>query len=173
LGKETVNVNNTLHRLYEATAEDLLFGIGQLQVPDDRPVPYIHIHYANWSREKLDVVRESFPDGLILTAQQCPTGAYDVTIKTRHLVILKSERNGRTSLLRGPAWDARLEGVEPQAFRLFQSDRQRHGGFVVLVQTPEWEFMTVVDEIRGSTTVGATLPRTFAAPPAAMTDPSV
>jgi hypothetical protein len=31
----------------------------------------------------------------------------------------------------------------------------------------------VVDEIRGSTTVGATLPRTFAAPPAAMTDPSV
>jgi hypothetical protein len=45
-----------LQDLYDATEEDLLFGIGLLDLPDQAPAPYIHVHYCGWSREKLEVV---------------------------------------------------------------------------------------------------------------------
>ncbi|MHC4093935.1 MAG: hypothetical protein ACYSVY_27295, partial [Planctomycetota bacterium] len=56
-----------LERLYEATGEDLLFAIGQLLLPGNEAAPYVHIFYRDWPREKLEVVREAFRDGLVLT----------------------------------------------------------------------------------------------------------
>ena len=163
-------MNDHLHKLYDATAEDLLFGIGRLVLPDCRPAPCIQIHYTTWSLEKLDVVRGSFRDGLLLTSQQCPAGAYDLSIATRQWVTLQSERNGHTSLLRGPAWDAVLEGVEREAFGVFERGRRAFGGFLLLMQASCWEFMTGVDESKDTATVGVIVPRTTSVPPIEATD---
>ena len=56
-----------LKTLYDATEEDLLYGVGLLALPDQEPAPFIHVHYRDWSREKLEIVRESFRGGLVLT----------------------------------------------------------------------------------------------------------
>ncbi len=49
--KERTDLNQQLPALYNATTEDMLFGIGQLAVGDCPPVAYIHIHYPDWGRE--------------------------------------------------------------------------------------------------------------------------
>ena len=69
--------------------------------------------------------------------------------------------------LRAPAWDAQLEDVEERAFRLSEANRKRYGGFLLLLQTPEGEFLTVVDDGSGRTMVGAVLARSMPMSPTA------
>ena len=143
-----------LDKLYQATSEDLLFAIGALLVPGQEPSPCIHILYRHWSREKLEVVRESFRDGLILVSGKRTRGGYDLYIGTRETIVLQAEDGGHTAVLRAPAWDAHLAEVNEEAVQLFEANRKRSGGFLLLIQTPEWEFLTAVDDAQGGTTVG-------------------
>lgn len=80
-------------------------------------------------------------------------------------IALQAKDGGHTSVLRAPAWDAQLAKVEDQALRIFEAGRTRYGGFLLLLQTPEWEFLAGLDEISGSTSVGSILPRNLASPP--------
>jgi hypothetical protein len=143
-----------LGELYEATGEDLLFAIGALLVSGQEPAPYIHVFYRDWSREQLEVVRESFRKGLILVRGKRPKGGYDLYIGTRETISLQAKDGGHTSVLRAPAWDAHLAEVNEEAAQVFEANRRRTGGFLLLLQTPEWEFLTAVDDARGGTTVG-------------------
>ena len=143
-----------LGELYEATGEHLLFAIGALLVPGHEPAPYVHILYRDWSREKLEVVRQSFHQGLILASGKRPQGGHDLYISTRETISLQAEDGGHTSVLRAPAWDAHLPQVDEEAVQVFEANRRRTGGFVLLLQTPEWEFLTAVDDAQGGTTVG-------------------
>jgi hypothetical protein len=142
-----------LEKLYEATGEDLLFAIGALLVPGQEPAPYIQIFYPGWSREKLEVVREWFRDGLILVSGQRPQGGCDLYLGTRETIALQANDGEHRSVLRAPAWDAHLPEVNEQAVRLFEANRKRSGGFLLRLQTPEWEFLTAVDDASSGTTV--------------------
>jgi hypothetical protein len=146
--------NEDLEKLYEATGEDLLFAIGVMLVPGQQAAPYIHIYFAGWSREQLEVVRESFRDGLILASGRRPTGLRDLYLGTREKIALQASDGQDTSVLRAPAWDAHLSEVAEGAVDRFEANRQRSGGFLLLVQTLEWEFLTAVDDASTATTIG-------------------
>lgn len=109
-----------LEDLYRATEEDLLYGIGLLALPDQDPAPIIHIHYRNWSREKLEIVRESFRGGLVLTFSCQTGGTRDLHISTRERVAMRATEGDHTSILRAPAWDAHLGGIDDQVVRRFK-----------------------------------------------------
>ena len=153
-----------LEDLYHATEEDLLYGIGLLALPDREPAPYIHIHYPDWTRRKLEVVRESFKVGLILTSMTRADGRRDLHLGTRQTISVQAEQDGHTSMLRAPAWDARLSQIDASVVGQFETDRQRYGGFLLLVQTPEWEFVTVVADTTGGDTHRPIVPRSFPPP---------
>ena len=157
-------MNYSLRELYESTEEDMIFGVGLIQLPDAEPAPYIHVFYHDWSREKLEVVRESFKSGLILVSAERKPGLHHLYIGTRETIALQQTEGEHTSILRAPAWDAHLADVEEQAFRIFEINRKRHGGFLLLVQTPEWEFLTAVDDASCDTTVGPIQQRSFPMP---------
>ena len=157
-------MNNRLRELYESTEEDLLFGIGLLALPDREPAPFIQIFYRDWSREKLEIVRESFKSGLILVSAERKAGLHHFYIGTRETVALQQKRGEHTSVLRAPAWDAHLADVEEQALQLFEINRRSRRGFLLLLQTPEWEFLTAVDEASPDTTVGPIRERSFPMP---------
>ena len=89
---------------------------------------------------------------------------------TRQLVTFGLQRGGETDVLRGPAWDARLDGVTREALDMFQRGRRVCGGFLVIMQTSGWEFMTGVDEIKNSVIVGVIVPRSTVIPPIEATD---
>ena len=116
--------------------------------------PAIHVFYQDWSREKLEVVRESFKSGLILVSAERKPGLHHLYIGTRESIALQQTEGEHTSVLKAPAWDAHLADVEEQAFRQFEINRKRHGGFLLLVQTPEWEFLTAVEDPEDRTVVG-------------------
>jgi hypothetical protein len=82
-----------------------------------------------------------------------------VYIGTRETIAIQQAEGKRTSILRAPAWDADLADVEHRAFRLFEANRKRRGGFLLLVLTREWEFLTAVEDADDRTIVGAILPR--------------
>ena len=153
-----------LEDLYDATEEDLLYGVGLLALPDQVPAPFIHIHYRNWSREKLEAVRESFRAGLAVTIGKPVGGVCDLHISTCEQIGIQAEQDGHTSVLRAAAWDAHLEGIGEQVVRRFEADWQRLGGFVLLMQTPAWEFLAAVDDTCDSTHVGRLMPRSFPIP---------
>jgi hypothetical protein len=153
-----------LARLYEATAEDLLFGIGSLQLPEVGLVPLIHVHYPLWSREELELVRQSFYGGLILVSGRRSGQLLDVYIATKERIVLQAQKDGQTDVLRGPAWDARLASVTETVFALFNVQRKQYGGFLLLVQTPQWEFLAAVDERTDHTHVGSILPQSLPVP---------
>jgi hypothetical protein len=159
-------MNHDLRKLYESTAEDLIYGVGLFQLPNAGPVPLIHIHYRGWSREKLEVVCESFKSGLILVSGRRKNGNQDLYIATREQIALHQKEGADTSILRAPAWDAHLAQVEEQAYAVFEAQRRRSGGFLLLVQTPAWECLTVVDDC-DQTIVGDILPRSLPVPPGA------
>ena len=152
---ETLSMRNKhLEDLYRATEEDMEFAIGLLALPNLEPAPYIHIHYRNWTRGMLEVVRESFTDGLILVNGKRKRGKCDLVLRTHERIALQAKENGHTSVLRAPAWDAHLAGVDEAAVDRFEASRAPYGSFVVLVQTPEWEFLTTVCDPRGTTVPG-------------------
>jgi hypothetical protein len=152
-------MNNDLKQFYESTEEDLIYGIGLIQLVDAESTPFIYIHYRDWSREKLEVVRESFQGGLILVSAERKPGQHHVYIGTRETIAVQQAGDEHTSILRAPAWDAHLADVAGGAFRLFKAHRERRGGFLLLVQTAEWEFLTAVDDVDHRTFVGIILPR--------------
>ncbi len=146
--------HRALEDLYDATEEDLLYGVGLLALPDQEPAPFIHIHYRDWSREQLEIVRESFQAGLVLTFSCRAEGARDLHVSTRECVAVQATKGDCTSVLRAPAWEAHLEGINEEVVRRFEADRQRYGMFLLLVQTPEWEFFTAAYEAGNRTIVG-------------------
>ena len=146
--------NEHLEDLYRATVEDMQFAIGLLVLPDGGTAPYIHIHCRNWTRGMLEVVRESFTDSLILVNGKRNHGKHDLVLGTCEQIALQARESGHTFVLRAPAWDARLAVVDETAVDQFEAKRARCGSFVVLVQTPEWEFLTTVYDPRGTTVTG-------------------
>ena len=162
-------MNYGIQKLYEATSDDLLYGIGvTLGVgdgPEDQVVPTIAIAQPRWSRQWLELVRSTFGDGLTITANAVSGGTCNIYLATRLLVTVSLQRGDDTDVLRGPAWDARLDGIEQEAFSTFELGRRVLGGFLLVMQTGRWEFTTGVEEISGSATVGPIVPRTTAIPP--------
>lgn len=167
-------MNQYLQSLYEAVSDDMLYGIGLTQEIDDGreepATPMIAIAYPHWSRQELELVRSTFGDGLTLTVNDAGGEACHIRLATRQLVTVSVQRGGETDVLRSPAWDARLEGVEREAFGLFERGRRAFGGFLLLMQTYHWEFMTAVDEISDNVAIGVIMPRTKAVPPLAPID---
>ncbi len=153
-----------LEDLYDATEEDLLYGIGLLGLPDQEPAPFIHIHYRDWSREQLEIVRESFRGGLVLTLSCRAEGTRDLHVSTRECVAVQAREGDHTSVLRAPAWDAHLEGIDEQVVSRFEADRRRCGVFLLLMQTPEWESLSVVDDADRSPAVGTVQRASFPIP---------
>ena len=156
-----------LKNLYEATEEALQYGVGLLALPDQEPAPFIHVHYRDWSREKLEIVRESFRGGLVLTFSCQAEGTRDLHVSTRERIGIQAKQDGHTSVLRAPAWNARLAGIDEQVVRRFEADRRRIGGFLLLMQTPEWEFLAAVDEAGNRSAVGPIGRRSMPMPPTA------
>jgi hypothetical protein len=153
-----------LAKLYESTAEDLLFGMGSLRLPNVGLVPLIHVHYPLWSREELELIRQSFYGGLILVSGRRSGQLLDVYIATKERIVLQAQKDGQTDVLRGPAWDARLASVTETVFAMFNAQRQSYGGFLLLVQTPALEFLAAVDETNDHTHVGSILPQSLPIP---------
>ncbi len=133
-----------LKQLYDATAEDLRFGVGLLDVPGRGHVPFIQIHQPGWSSEMLEIVRDSFRDGLTLTEVVNASGTVDLCLASRQRIAIQAKDRGQTGVLRAAAWDARLSNVDPVISRRFLSDWARLGGFLLLLQSPEWEFVVAV-----------------------------
>ena len=93
----------SLRDLYDAAAEDVVFGLGLMPVSDGQSAPYLHLFYRDWSREMLEIVRESFGSGLVLTHSERTPGRIDVFIATREQVAVQGFRGGETSILRATA----------------------------------------------------------------------
>lgn len=137
-------------------------------MPGRRPVPFIQIHYHSWSREKLEIVSESFRAGLVLTIGRPVGGFCDLHISTREQIDIRVNQDGHTSVLRAPAWDANLGGIDEQLVRRFEAERQRHGGFLLLMQTGESMFLAIVEDASDRIVVGVIRPRPLAEPHAAL-----
>jgi hypothetical protein len=88
---------NRLEDLYNATEENFRFGIGVVALPGQPAVPIIQVYYRDWTREQLEVVRESFADGLILVSGERTTGKVDLYIATRQKIMLQLGGDGHTS----------------------------------------------------------------------------
>ena len=71
---------------------------------------------------------------------------------------MQATKDGQTSVLRAPAWDAHLARVDSQIFASFEAERQQTGGFLLLVQAKAGEFLSVIDDAKDRTLVGAILP---------------
>ena len=92
-------------------------------------------------------------------------GASDVRISTRERIGIQTQRDGHTSVLQAPAWDARLAEINERVTRQFEAGSRRYGGFLLLMQTPKWEFLVAVANERGVTSLGPICTRSFPAPP--------
>ena len=160
--------NKVLDALHQSTEDDRRFAIGAVVLSDCGLVPIIHIRYCDQNRVKLEAERNSFTDGVIFVNRKRHDGTYHLFIGARERVAMQSEENGHKSVLRTPAWDAQLPGVDASVVREFEANRPRYGGFLLLVQTPEWEFLTVVGVNDGSATVGPITDRRPSTTPAAI-----
>ena len=69
--------------------------------------------------------------------------------KLRDVLIMFDTVNRRL-----PTWNAQLADVDRGAVRMFEENRQPRGGYLLLSQTPEWEFLTAVDDAHGGTSIG-------------------
>ena len=76
-----------LKQLYDATQEDMRYAIGTMDLGTGPPAPIICIHYRDWSREQLEVVRETFESGIILTSAECRPGVHHVYLATRETIV--------------------------------------------------------------------------------------
>jgi len=156
--KEIINVNTVLRRLYDACEEDMRFGIGTIRLGTDPPMPIICVVFRDWSRAQLEIVRDTFQAGINLTHLETGGGVHQLRLATREIVSIEHTDGGDTSVLRAPAWDAQLAGIDGKAFCLFDEERQRQRGFLLLTQTDTWEFLTALDEARDRAVVGVIRP---------------
>ena len=147
-------MNRRLQALYESTAEDMLFAVGLIQLSGQQLRPYIHIHYPGWGCDKLAVVRHVFKDGLTLSAGSGADNESELHLATRQRVMLQCDEGGETSVLRSPAWSAQFENVRTEVVESFVLNRRHCGGFAVLLQTPDWEFTSVLNDETDSTSIG-------------------
>lgn len=154
----------TLSDLYDASQEDLLYGIGRLELPDGPSVPLIQIHYGGWSREQLLVVRKSLASGLVLTIRHRDSDTYDLHLSTREQVTIEAADGDHTSVLRAPAWDASLQRVADQVIVQFTAQRRRHGGYLVLLLTPAWEFLAAASDESPRVRTAPLMPRSYPIP---------
>ncbi len=150
-----------LKAIYEASEQDLLYGIGLIGVEGAvLPVPMIQCFYRGWSREMLRVVAETLKSGVELRLK--PDCVY---LATRERIEGREYDGRNTSILRAPAWDARLEDPDPEAVQLFDANSEALGHFVLILQTPEWACVIIVHKPTGATQVGPVQPPTLPAPP--------
>jgi hypothetical protein len=155
-----------LEDLYRSIEEAVFYGIGTFILPGRDPVAYVHVHYPDWPRDHLELVRESFAPGLVVRTDEHADGTADLIVATREQVTIQTDEDGETFVLRGPAWDVCLENVDRGVLRDFDALRRRRGGFFLLLQTPAWEFPTSVPFREGRVHVGDILPRVLPMPPA-------
>jgi len=147
-------MGDLLHSAYESTAEDLRYGIGLMADADRRSMPMIAVRYENWPPGKLEVVRESFVDGLTVEHKIVDSATVDVYVATRQKISVQSTGGGHTHVMHAPAWDARLAAVDRRSFTVFD-DRRRHGrGFLLVVTAGCRQFMSYVDDQNDRADVG-------------------
>ncbi len=151
--------NRDLQSLYDTTEEDFRYGIGLMAIPGRGPVPLIGVHYSDWPRDKLGIIRQSFHGGIVLSTKAKADGDFDVHLATRQKIVVRSEHDGHTSVLRAPAWNAHLTGVDATVVRRFEDRRRKCGGFLFLVQAGEWEFTALVNDGGRRPQVGPIMPR--------------
>ena len=137
----------------------------------DQPVGPASAHCASGTRiagegeaASSRVPRRQLPRTAAFGTEGGTIGRIDLFIATRERVAVHGIHDGETSILRAAAWDAQLADVDAAAFRLFEEERVRQGRYLVLMQTPDWEFLTGINPGR-SATVGEITPRTFPMPP--------
>lgn len=159
-----------LDKLYEATSEDLLFTIG-VMLTKNAPTPYIQIFYRDWTRQQLELVRASFKGGLALAFGKPKQGKCDLYLATREEIAIQADEDGHTAVLRAPAWDARLANADHIVVESFEANRRQHGCFLLLVQTPDWEFVTGIGDREVGITIGVVERRSLPVPIAQMQDP--
>ena len=157
----TIVDKSILKAMYEASEQDLTYGIGLIGVEGAAlPLPMIQCFYRGWSEEMLRVVAETLRGGVELSLK-----ADQVYLATRERIEGREYDGRDTSILRAPAWDARLENPDPEAVQLFDANSDALAHFVLIFQTPEWECVTIVHKPTGETQVGAVQPPTLPAPP--------
>jgi hypothetical protein len=152
-----------LRQLYDASAQDLLYGIGLLGVEGSSvPLPMIQCFYRDWPEEMLRVVADTVRSGVELSIK--PDFIY---LATRERIEGREYDGQDTSILRAPAWDARLENPAPEAVRLFGAASDALAHFVLVLQTPEWECVVLVHLPTGATRVEPLRRPTLPTPPQA------
>ncbi len=151
--------NRDLQSLYDTTEEDFRYGIGLMAIPGRGPVPLIGVHYSDWPGDKLAIIRQSFHGGIVLSTKAKPDGDFDVHLATRQKIVIRSEHNGHTSVLRAPTWNAHLTGVDAKVVGRFEDGCRSRGGFFLLLQAGAWEFTTLVNDGDRQPVVGAIIPR--------------
>ena len=156
-----VDKSSTLKAMYEASEQDLTYGIGLIGAEGAAlPAPMIQCFYQGWSEEMLRVVAEALRRGVELNPK--PDQVY---LATRERIEGREYDGGDTSILRAPAWDARLEDPDPEAVQCFDANSDALAHFVLILQTTEWECVTIVHKPTGATQVGPVQPPTLPAPP--------
>jgi len=120
--------HHRLDELYSATEEELQFGVGLLAVPSQAPAPFIQVYYRHWSRQKLELVRDSFRGGLVLTISPRSGDTRDLHLCTRDGITIQATDGEHTSMLRAPTWDSHLEAIDEHVIQRFEANRQRCGG---------------------------------------------
>jgi len=149
---------NELKALYDASAQDLRFGIGLMAHEKCEHIPVICIHYTGWPREVQEAVRDSMRSGVKLNCCQRDDGLFDLFLETRERAQLAGCDGDHTGIIRFPSWDARLEGIEPAVLLQFDKGRKMLGRFLLIVQTDEWAFQVEVSDC-GANWVGKIEPR--------------
>ena len=157
-------MGDQLHSTYESTAEDLRYGIGLLVESDRRSIPIVAVQYENWPPAKLEVVRESFIDGLTVEHKVVDSDTVNVYVATHQKITVQSTVGGHTHVMHAPAWDARLATVDRPSFTRFDVRRRHGGGFLLVVQAGDRQFTTYVDDRHDRTIVGPIMD--FQNPPA-------
>ena len=102
----------------------------------------------------MEVVRESFVDGLTVDHKLVDSDTVDVYVATRQKITVQSTAKGHTHVMHAPAWDARLAAVDRQSFTVFNVRRRTGGGFLLVVTAGCRQFTTYVDDRHDQTMVG-------------------
>ena len=154
----------SLRQLYEGSAEDVQFGIGTLVLDDGVSVPCVVVHQPSWIRELLEILKKNFVHGVECRIERGSGQTASLFLATRDRVTVQAELTGELHALRAPAWDARLEQVAIDVIDSFEAERQRAGGFMLVLQSAAWEL--VVGVMLGGSCQGTTIrPRALPMPP--------
>jgi hypothetical protein len=78
-----------LKQLYDATEEDMQFGIDIVQGSGPKLTPLIWIYYPSWSRERFEIVRASLKSGSILVSSKRAGGFRDLGTARRENVTVR------------------------------------------------------------------------------------